>query len=988
MLFPNYFEDTSILRVGALPATTYFIPGGTETEAIGAREDSTRFLSLCGDYRFRYEENVRLIVEEYWAENYDVSGWDVIPVPSVWQNFGYDRHQYTNIRYPIPVDPPFVPYDNPCGVYVREFDYHKEAGTCCHLCLEGADSACYLWVNGHFAGYTQVPHATTKFDVTNFVRKGKNQICFLVVKWSDGTYLEDQDKLRTSGLFREVYLLTRDKEHMGDLRILPCPTENGYRLSATWTGLDGIPVCYRLLDPDGKEVAAGKAADALDLAVSSPKEWNAETPYLYTLILHAGNEFIAQKVGFRHIDIDENKVVRLNGQAIKFRGVNRHDSDPIAGSAITLEQVRADLLLMKAHNINAIRTSHYPPQPRMLELCDQLGFYVIDEADIESHGMSWAFGPPGEGSRLMDDPMYHDAVVDRIVRMVMTDFNHPSVVIWSLGNESGYGQSLVDALAWIKEQKDGRLTHYESLWPYQNKPFSTDDLDLFSRMYPSLLEIDEYMEKDPQKPFIMCEYSHAMGNGPGDLEDYYQSIDKFPMFCGGFVWEWCDHAVKEGDKYLYGGDFGEFPHDGNFCMDGLVYPDRRPHTGLLEYKNVIRPVRLVRADVEKGEFVFRNTLGFVDAAERYALEVVVKADGEEVSRQRLEGQDVSISPLSERLIYFSLPNVGEKYASVDFLWVAAADLTGQPEGTVVGFDQIVFKKEPPMPVAPLSLGEDSFTVTEKGRRLTAVGQTVSAAWDLGTGLPCSLQINGKEMFTRPVSFNLWRAPTDNDSDPADNWRNAGFHHSFSRVKEISTQTEGSLVRVHTKVSLCAVAVENTMEIEANWTLEESGRLTLTLQGEKSPQMPWLPRFGLRLFLPNETDKVVYFGYGPTESYVDKHHACRFDRFESDADGLYEPYLKPQENGSHYGCTEVTVSGGDRKVAVCAGSPFSFNLSHYTQEELTAKKHRHELTKADATVLCVDLAQSGVGSRSCGPELLDKYRVNGTHFEATLQFVFE
>lgn len=988
MLFPNYFEDASVIRVGALPASTYCIPGRTEAEAVGVREQSSRFLSLCGEYRFRYEENVRLIEEEYWAEGYDVSGWDVIPVPSVWQNFGYDHHQYTNIRYPIPVDPPFVPYDNPCGVYVRDFDYHKEEGTCCHLCLEGADSGCYLWVNGHFAGYTQVPHATTKFDVTKQIREGKNRVCFVVVKWSDGTYLEDQDKLRTSGLFREVYLLTRDKEHMTDLRLLPSPTESGYRLSALWTGLDGVTVSYRLLDPSGKEVASGKAVDCLELAVSSPLEWTAETPFLYTLILHAGKEFLSQRVGFRHIAIDENKVVRLNGQPIKFRGVNRHDSDPVVGPACSLEQVRADLLLMKAHNINAIRTSHYPPQPRMLELCDELGFYVIDEADIESHGMSWAYGPSGEGSRLMDDPMYHDAVVDRIARMVMTDFNHPSVVIWSLGNESGYGQSLVDALAWIKEQKDGRLTHYEGLWPYQNKPFSTDDLDLFSRMYASLPEIDEYMEKDPKKPFILCEYCHAMGNGPGDLEDYYQSMDKYPLFCGGFVWEWCDHSVKEGDRYLYGGDFGEYPHDGNFCMDGLVYPDRRPHTGLLEYKNVLRPVRLVGTDLEKGEFVFRNTWEFTDVAGRYALDVVIKADGEEISRQRLEGQEVSISPLSERRFTFPIPQVDGRYVTLDLVWVAATDLTGQPEGTVVGFDQVVVKKDAPSPVMPEPFGEDAFTVTEKGRYLTAAGTKVVASWDMGTGLPCSLQVAGKEMFTRPVAFNLWRAPTDNDVGPAGNWRNAGFQRSFSRAKEIRAEAEKGLIRVHTKISLCAVAVENAMEVEADWVLEESGRLTLTLQGEKAPQMPWLPRFGLRLFLPYETDKVVYFGYGPTESYVDKHHACRFDRFECDADGLYEPYLKPQENGSHYGCTEVSVSGGGRKVDVCAGAPFSFNLSHYTQEELTEKKHRHELTKADDTVLCVDLAQSGVGSRSCGPELMDKYRVNGTHFEATLQFVFE
>ncbi len=986
MLFPNYFEDASVIRVGALPASAYFIPGNTEEEAVSKRENSSRFLSLCGDYRFRYEENVRLIAEEYWLPSYDVSAWDTIPVPSVWQNYGYDRHQYTNIRYPIPVDPPFVPYDNPCGVYIKEFSYHKEENTRCHLCLEGADSGCYVWLNGRLVGYTQVPHATTKFDVTDFMVNGNNRVCFVVVKWTDGTYLEDQDKLRMSGLFREVYLLTRDDKHMSDLRIV-ARFENGvYRLSTAWAGLTGTAVGYRLLSPDGREVAAGKAADSLCVTVESPVEWNAENPALYTLVLTAGKEVIAQKVGLRRIEVDKDKVVRLNGMPVKFRGVNRHDSDPVTGPAVTIEQVEKDLLLMKEHNINAIRTSHYPPQPRMLELCDKYGFYVIDEADIESHGMSWCYGPEGEGSRLMDDPMYHLAVTDRVSRMVCTDFNHPSVVMWSLGNESGYGQNLVDAAAWIKEQKDGRLVHYEGLWPYLNKPFSTHDLDLHSRMYASLKEIDEYMERDPQKPFIQCEYSHAMGNGPGDLEDYFQSMEKYPLFCGGFVWEWCDHAVYRDGQYLYGGDFGEFPHDGNFCMDGLVYPDRRPHTGLKEYKNVIRPIRLVKADPTTGEYVFRNMLCFTDVSSRYTLTAVLKADGNEVERRVYTGKDVAMAPLGECTLSVPFPAADGRYVTVDFLWETAVDLPGQPTGTLVGFDQVIVKQEAPQ-IEPPASGTGTFTVTEQGRTLTAQSESVTVCWDCGTGMPVRLCVQGKERLTQPMEWNLWRAPTDNDADPVGSWRNAGLSRILPRAKTLSAVAEGSLVRVTSRVSLGSVATENVLELDVVWTVEEDGRMTVSLTGEKAKQMPWLPRFGLRLFLPYGTDKVTYFGYGPTESYMDKHRACRFDRFVSDADGLFEPYLKPQENGSHYGCTEVTVWGDGQTVSVRGKDKFSFNLSHYTQEELTEKKHLHELVKAEDTVLCVDFAHSGVGSRSCGPELLEQYRISDTSFAFTLQFTF-
>ena len=524
-------------------------------------------------------------------------------MPSNWQLHGYDKPQYTNVCYPIPYDPPYVPDDIPVGIYQRSYNYSPD-GNDRILVFEGIDSCVYLYINGEFAGYSQVSHSTSEFDITPLLREGENKITAAVLKWCDGTYLEDQDKIRLSGIFRDVYVLSRPKVRLENYIVKTLISDDASaKLEFTPFGCD---VTATLTDRDGNTVTNFSATDGEKTVINIqvPKLWSAEKPYLYDLTVFAGDEAIGEKVGFRRISV-ENGVFKVNGQAVKFKGVNRHDSYPDTGYYASVSQMKADLILMKKHNINAVRTSHYPNSPLFYQLCDQMGFYVIDEADMESHGcvevynnFKWDAPEPYNGIALIAcDKQFEKAITDRAEALVKRDINRPCVVFWSLGNESGWGENMLAAGRLVKSLDETRLLHYESTHRLDDTP--TDILDVVSGMYWDTKEMAGFLEKqDEHRPFVLCEYCHAMGNGPGDLENYHNAFYSSPRFCGGFVWEWCDHTVPQGVadgrvKYGYGGDFGEKHNDSNFCMDGLVYPDRTPHTGLLELKQAYRPVRVL-----------------------------------------------------------------------------------------------------------------------------------------------------------------------------------------------------------------------------------------------------------------------------------------------------------------------------------------------------------------------------------------------------------
>lgn len=991
-MLKNYYEDPSTLHLGTCPPRAYYLPYAKEEEALHEREGARRVL-LNGEWTFCYFESVEDVPEDIGRPDFPL-GERTIPVPSVWQNHGYDRHQYTNVKYPIPYDPPYVPRENPCGVYRRRFSL-GDTSMRCYLNFEGVDSCLYLWVNGQFTGYSQVSHSTAEFEITPYVRAGENTLTVAVLKWCDGTYLEDQDQFRMSGIFRDVYLLLRPLDHVWDVTVRAVP-DGDFRGAAIDVTLDyageAFPLDFSLLAPDGKEMARKRGTGGAGFALDNALLWTAETPALYTLLLSGGGEAIAVPVGVRKIEVRDG-IILLNGQRVRFKGVNRHDSDPVTGRVISREHAVRDLRLMKRHNINAIRTSHYPNAPWFPQLCGLYGFYMIAEADIEAHGCIETLGLEDRAVKhgaLARDPRFAGAILDRVQRCVIRDKNCPAVIFWSLGNEAGYGVNFEAAARWVKGYDPSRLTHYEgAAGQPKDDPASQDALDVYSRMYPSLEEIGEYFSSGQgKKPFVLCEYIHAMGNGPGDAEDYEEAMEQYPGLCGGFVWEWCDHAVYMGKtadgkkKYGYGGDFGEFPHDGNFCVDGLVYPDRRPHTGLKEYQNVIRPLRARAGDIHLGEVVFASKLDFVDAKDVLTVSFEVTQDGRTV--QKGDIPTFSLPPRQEKAVRLALesPQTGDCFVNLTYRARAGHPLI--PEGTFLGRDQIVLRREerklPPMIPGAVEVWRDH-------RYITVTGPDFRYRFDARLGAFDRLVYGNRPLVTAPVTLNVWRASTDNDREIVAHWRRAGYDRAVQRAYEADGEVKSGLAVITCRQCLAPVHLQPILRVEARYTVGADGSIHCAFQCEKDGAMPPLPRFGLRLHLPKEAQNARYFGFGPYESYVDKRRASFLGLFETTASENHEDYLRPQENGSHFGCAWAEVTGNDGfGLRLASDGDFSFQLSPYTQEGLTEKAHNYELQKAPGPVLCADFKQNGIGSNSCGPALLEKYAFQEREFSFGLRLI--
>ncbi len=988
----QFHEDPQILHVGTCPIRSYYLPFADEEESHTGV--SSRVFSLDGEWAFRYFESFGQAVDPEEGLCFDEEEMGSIPVPSCWQNHGYGRHMYTNVRYPFPVDPPFVPDENPCGLYVRHFELEeKDQEARWFLNFEGVDSCFYLWVNGKFAGYSQVSHATSEFELTELLQEGDNTLAVLVLQWCDGSYLEDQDKLRMSGIFRDVYLIARPQAFLRDYFVKEsfAPDFSHAQVTVELMPEGKLDLTASLYAPDGTLVAACEhPKDSAVLEVPAPVLWNAEHPAQYTLVLETPDECIVQMVGLRKIEVVDG-VVYLNGVNIKFRGVNRHDSDPVTGYTISREQALLDLALMKRHNVNAIRTSHYPNAPWFLQMCSEYGFYVIGEADMESHGMAMRYSEHSNENYAdaADDPQFGEAILDRMQRSVIRDKNNAAVVIWSLGNESGWGENFEAAGRWAKEYDPSRLLHYENFLTYHKarKPdFSM--LDLYSRMYASLDQVRDYFagkdldENLPEKklPFIQCEYIHAMGNGPGDAEDYQQLIMEYDGFCGGFVWEWCDHAVYGGTTpdnrpiYRYGGDFGEFPHDGNFCMDGLVYPDRTPHTGLLEYKNVIRPIRARRAEGKADTFILHNYLDFTNAEDFLTVSYEISQDGEVLYGGELELPHLPPHGEAE-VVLPALPEGGVCTLLLSYATKAAGDFC--TAGHALGFDEIVLHDEPFFLDAP---AEGPVELEETGDAVVLTGEKFRYVFNKHTGLFDSLVWQNRNYLEKPMGWNLYRAPTDNDQYIRHQWELAGYHRPTVKVYGVQvSRLENGGACVTCQLSIAALTVSPFLRVEAQWAIDAQGRMDASLDCRRDGRFPWLPRFGVRLFMPRDFASVEYFGYGPYESYQDKHQASHLGVYAQAVDAMHEDYLKPQENSSHWGCRYVTLTDGAYSLTASSETPFSMNVSPYTQEELAEKKHNYELTKCGQTVFCLDYKMSGVGSNSCGPELLPQYRLEEEEF---------
>ena len=1000
MIVPRYYENLNVLHENTMPARAYYIPASKRMDnLVEHREESDRMQLLNGTWKFQYFTSIYNIKDSFFEKNYDTENFDEIRVPSVWQMAGYDTHQYTNIRYPFPFDPPYVPQDIPCGAYVHNFEYSRdEKASKAFLNFEGVDSCFYVWINGSYVGYSQVSHMTSEFDVTDVLQDGTNTVAVLVMKWCDGSYLEDQDKFRMSGIFRDVYILKRPEQAISDYHIKSKIEDILAKVELDVKFYSPTNVKISIEDKNGAVVALGSIDEegTAVLEIASPELWNTENPYLYKLILETENEVIVDHIALRKVEI-EDQIIYLNGQKIKFRGVNRHDSDPVTGFTISLEQITTDLTLMKQHNFNAIRSSHYPNAPFFYEMCDKYGFMVIDEADIEAHGPFMIYRKEDTdynrfkrwNEKIADDPVWEEAIVDRVKLMVERDKNRFCIVMWSMGNESAYGCNFEKALEWTKNYDPDRITQYESA-RYRNydETYDYSNLDVYSRMYPTLSEIQEYLDKDGSKPFLLVEYCHSMGNGPGDFEDYFQMIQDNDKMCGGFVWEWCDHAIAHGTAengktiYAYGGDHGEEIHDGNFCMDGLVYPDRTVHTGLLEYKNVYRPVRVVSYDKESGELVLHNYMDFDDLKDYVKISYELTQDGLVISKDILS--EFSVVPHGEGKtnLKISVPENGKCYLKL--IYHLKKELPLLDEDHILGFDEIEVSKDD----AKCKLAEkwmqktavdSELQVNENDTQIHIKGREFAYTIDRRTALFTEMKFAGREYLNHPMELNIWRAPTDNDMYIKAEWKKAHYDKAYTRAYTTEVVQGKHGVKIVSHASVVAETVQKILDVTITWKIDASGKIDADIEATKDGEFPDLPRFGVRMFLDKKLADIRYFGMGPQESYRDKHQAASHGLYRANVRDLHEDYIRPQENGSHYDCGYVELNNSRYGIVASAEKAFSFNASYYTQEELEKKTHNYELIESDSVVFCVDYALNGIGSNSCGPVVLEQYRFDDVLF---------
>ncbi len=990
----DYHKSLEHFHVGTEMPHAYFIPYESEETTSLPREKSKYFASLIGDWDFKYYKSV-LEVPDLTGEEVIFS--EKLAVPKNWQmelGRGYDVPHYTNVRYPFPIDPPHVPTENPAGLYRRSININASdlKTKDVMLTFEGVDSCFYLFINKSFVGYSQVSHGLSEFNISNYLKNGENELLVLVLKWCDGSYLEDQDMYRLSGIFREVYLLYRDKERLEDI-FVKTKLNSGLsvcELSAEIKTSAQLAVSYKLLSEEGEELLSGSSSitgkGSLSIGkLTLPHLWSAELPYLYSLIISAGQEVVNIPVGIRKIEVLEG-VVYINGKKVKLLGANRHDSHPTLGHYTPIEHAERDLLIMKAHNMNAVRTSHYPSDPRFYEICDTLGMYVIDEADCECHGM---------GNQLFDrgitcDPEWEAAYLDRAVLLLERDKNHPSVIMWSVGNESGAGPNNEVMARYYKQRDPSRLVHSEEEsrvaiqydWARNaDKPLPEwvdpehyrSYTDVESRMYPSPEEIERVYLKNPliTRPFFLCEYCHAMGNGPGDLLEYQELIDRYDNFLGGCIWEFTDHSVNIGTesepKYLYGGDFGEYPHDSNFCVDGLVYPDRRPHTGLLEAKEIYKPFAI---NFENGKIKVTSKRKFKSLSD-LSLYYTVEHFGRKVAEGSLD--ELLIPPEEERSFSVDIPSLSG-ILTLNLSVRQNTDTSWAASGYEVGSAQFILKdeqlpKEKKRANAVLVTDGDFYTLAFDDREIKI---------NSSTGLIESIKYKKEELLASPVKPTFIRALTDNERKLREEYlTKLSLHRLETRLVKISADERGGTVTVKAALKAAAPAKRPLAELDISY-ISDGHSLEIKTEARISEAAEFLPRFGFDFKLKEGFEDVSYFGYGPYESYEDKRRASRLSMFKTTVKDNFEHYIKPQENGAHFGTRLAELSSAKAAITFF-GKDFSFSASNISTEALLNTAHDFELVPEKETTVIIDYRQSGVGSASCGPTLLPKYRLSEKEF---------
>lgn len=975
------------------------IPYQNESTAnIGNRADSDRFISLCGEWSFRYFDTEVKLGDFLNEELYDS-----ITVPMSWQmnlEKGYDKPQYTNVRYPYPVNPPHVPVDNPCGLYSKDFELTSEQinNNSIRLVFEGVDSCFYLYVNGKFAAYSQVSHSTSEIVINDYVKAGRNNIKVLVFKWCDGSYLEDQDKIRLSGIFREVYLLMRQPVHISDIFVTTdtnAPFDTA-KIKAELTLTENASVLYKLVSPNGNTISEGVTDNGMiELSVDSPMLWCDEMPNLYSLYFACGTEIICQKVGIRRFEI-KGRIIYVNGKKVKAKGVNRHDSHPILGAATPMEHMISDLNLLKLHNVNFIRTSHYPNDPRFLELCDKYGFYICNEADIETHGMKHA----GNWDELTDSDEWTNAYLDRAERMLERDKNHACILMWSVGNESGYGKNFAAMYDFFHKRIPNCIAHSEDLYRRITQHEQDGNFEALRAMRTDYTDVESYMYYMPEEcenvcnnkkrtlPLFLCEYSHAMGNSPGDLEDYWKLIYKYDQFFGACVWEMTDHSVDIGgtdnSKYIYGGDMGHVINDGNFCIDGLVYPDRHPHTGFLELKQVLRPVRLCSTDFEKETFTIKN-LRYFTTLEDIDLYWSIERNGKIIRQGRFT--ELKVQP--QRQHTYTLPKGTFGYLDdicyFNISYRKATSTEWCDYGYEIGSEQILI---PTLKNSKNAKILKSLTVQQDVNSFVVNDYKI----DKHSGMLTSISNRGKELLETPIIPYLWRAPTDNDRKIKLDWYSLGFDRLKTNCVSCTLDEQSdTAVVITTAFTMSADAIKPIVKGMLSYIFTADGAVKLSFDLDIADgNYTTIPRIGVLFEMTKGLEKIKYFGRGPFESYEDKFHASRVGIYSTTVTNHFEPYIKPQENMAHNQTRWVEIyTEAGHGLLICSTEDtetFSFNCSHYTPMQLTKTMHNYELIPQETTSVNIDYKQAGIGSASCGTVLGDQYRLKAGKYQYSFRIL--
>lgn len=981
--FPEFHKSLGMLEMNPMPPRAYFIPYESEEKAKrGDRRLSQYYYDMCGEWDFKFYPSV-LDIDDITVKSFTCDGFDKITVPRCWQTYtqrNYDKPNYTNFNYPFPLDPPHVPDDIPAGLYVKSFCFTEEEirDKDLYINFEGVDSCFYLWINDDIAIFSQVSHNTTEMRINDYLLPGENTFKVLVLKWCAGSYLEDQDKWRLSGIFRDVYCLVREKNHIEDYFVTAEPGEGfdtaTVKAKIFTTGKAEIE--YTLTDKCDRVIKCGSTDGDIEFEIEKPLLWSAEEPNLYTLTLKCAGEYIKQKVGVRRIEIKKG-IVFVNGKKIKIMGVNRHDSHPLLGYTTPPGHMLEDIMIMKRHNINCVRTSHYPNDPRFYDMCDEIGLMVIDECDIETHG----FDAIKNRSFLSDSPEWEKSYMMRCEKMFMRDRNHPCIIMWSLGNESGYGRNQKAMSKYLRSNDTTRLIHYEGANTAQNNGYQdTENVDLESHMYPLPQDCEKYLKSRKYKqPLFMCEYCHAMGNGPGDLKRYWDLIDSNDRFFGGCIWEFCDHGIYDKDgNFAYGGDFGDTPNDLNFCIDGLVFPDRTIGTGMLEAKEAYAPVRATL--LEDGSVEIFNRRFFTDTKD-LELSYTVSIDGIKIRKGK---KALSIKPRKSKKYDFDLPKDEGVY--LDLSITQKEDTLWAPKGYEVCHIQLEVEK------TVFEFGHENLypvhTALDKDY-IYITADDLKYVFDKTHGNLSDIIKGEKSLLSAPIELNIWRAPIDNDRIVKHSWWQKGF--PFCRTKcyncEIALATKDKVVCV-SEVSLGAPYLPPVLKAKIYYSFYADKSMEIKVVCDINEDAPALPRLGLTYILPQGFENMEYFGNGPMESYSDKNLASRKAIFKCKVKDNFEHYIRPQENGSHNGTHYVIFSDKENSVMFASRDEMSFSAKHFTDMQLTETDHDHKLKPIKETVVGLDYKMSGIGSHSCGPVLAPEYRIDEKHAEFNFIISFE